>query len=212
MNIYGHFFSAPSNKVRYCANALGFEFSYHHVDLQQGEQQHPDFLDINQLGKIPALEDDGFMLSESDAICRYLANKAGKLYPNELQTRGRIDRWMDISAQTVLLQMSKILFNRFFAPMLGQEPNQTSIEEGQRNLGVILPHINNQLAQSSYLAGDELTIADISMLAAIDPFDMLEINLADYAQLKKWRTKLMQQAFYQDVHHHFGAEMEQGKP
>ena len=212
MNIYGHFFSAPSNKVRYCANAAGLEFTYHHVDLQQGEQQHPDFLDINQLGKVPAIEDDGFMLSESDAICRYLANKSGKLYPNDLQTRGRIDRWMDISAQTVLLQMSKILFNRFFAPMLGEEPNQTAIEEGQRNLGVILPHINNQLAQSSYLAGDELTIADISMLSAIDPFDMLEIDLTDYTQLKKWRKGLMQQAFYQDVHHHYGAEMEQGKP
>lgn len=212
MNIYGHFFSAPSNKVRYCANAVGLEFTYHHVDLQQGEQQHPDFLNINQLGKVPAIEDDGFMLSESDAICRYLANKAGKLYPDDLHTRARIDRWMDISAQTVLLQMSKILFNRFFAPMLGEEPNQTAIEDGQRNLGVILPHINNQLAQSAYLAGDELSIADISMLAAIDPFDMLEVDLSDYPQLKKWRKELMQQDFYQHVHHHYGAEMEQGKP
>lgn len=212
MNIYGHFFSAPSNKVRYCANALGFEFTYHHVDLQKGEQQHPDFLNINQLGKIPAIEDDGFMLSESDAICRYLANKAGKLYPDDLHARGRIDRWMDISAQTVLLQMSKILFNRFFAPMLGIEPNQTSIKEGQNNLTTILPHINNQLLQSKYLAGDEMSIADISMLAAVDPFDMIEVDLSEYPAITKWRQDLMQQKFYQDVHPHFASEMDLGKP
>ena len=191
---------------------MGFEFSYHHVDLQQGEQQHPDFLDINQLGKVPALEDDGFMLSESDAICRYMANKAGKLYPNDLQTRARIDRWMDNSAQTVLLQMSKILFNRFFAPMLGIEPNQTSINEGQKNLGTILPHINNQLLQSKYLAGDEMSIADISMLAAVDPFDMIEVDLSEYPAITKWRQDLMQQKFYQDVHPHFASEMDLGKP
>ncbi len=212
MNIYGHFFSAPSNKVRYCASALGLDFTYHHVDLQQGEQQHPDFLDINQLGKVPAIEDNGFVLSESDAICRYLANKSGKLYPDEIQTRARIDRWMDIAAQTVLLQMSKILFNRFFAPMLGEEPNQTSIDEGQRNLAVILPHINTQLTQTKYLGGNELSIADISMLAAIDPFDMIEIDLSIYPDIQQWREELMQHQFYQDVHQHFAAEMEQGKP
>lgn len=212
MNIYGHFFSVPSNKVRLCANALGVDFTYHHVDLQKGEQQQPTFLDINKLGKIPAIEDDGFLLSESDAICRYLANKSGALYPDEIQARGRIDRWMDISAQTVLLQMSKVFYNRFIAPMLGEEPNQTSIDEGVQNLGNILPHINTQLSLSEFLGGDEMSIADISMLAAMDPFDMIEIDLTDYPHISRWRKQLMQEKFYQDVHPHFGAEMEQGKP
>ena len=75
LKIYGADLSGPANKVRFVANYLGLKYDYVVVKLREGEHQKPEFLKINPIGKIPAIEDDGFTLFESNAICRYLADK-----------------------------------------------------------------------------------------------------------------------------------------
>ena len=82
MKIYGTYLSAPANKVRLTASALGLDVEYHNLDLTKGEHKSPEYLEVNPLGKVPAIDDDGFYLFESNAICRYMANKSDSdLYP-----------------------------------------------------------------------------------------------------------------------------------
>ena len=75
LNIYGSPLSSPTNKVRYVANFLGLNTEFHPVNLGAGEQRSPEYLKINPLAKVPAIEDEGFTLAESNAIIRYMANK-----------------------------------------------------------------------------------------------------------------------------------------
>ena len=73
--IYGADLSTPANKVRFVANALGLEYEYHRISLRDKEGQTEEYKRVHPAGKIPAIDDDGFVLFESNAIIRYLADK-----------------------------------------------------------------------------------------------------------------------------------------
>ena len=95
LKIYGGDLSSPANKVRFVANYLGLKYEYIAVKLREGEHQKPEFLKINPIGKIPAIDDAGFCLFESNAICRYLADKSSSsVYPRGLQERAIVDEWL----------------------------------------------------------------------------------------------------------------------
>ena len=207
MKIFGHFFSAPANQVRLTASAIGHDFEYIHVDLTTGEQKTEEYLAINPVGKVPALDDDGFKLSESNAISRYLACKTDcALYPNDAKARAVIDQWMDYSAHHVRANMAKILFNKMFAPLLGQEPDEKSMAEGRDLLDQNLAPVNSTLGEHAFLTGGALTIADTAMLAAMEPFDVIEYDYAKFGHIKRWRDQLMATDWYQRVHERYAAE------
>ena len=85
LKVYGFPLSFHSNKVQMCVQALELEHEFVLVNLSEGEQRAPDFLEVNPKGKVPAINDDGFCLSESQAIMRYLARKSKKFYPAEFK-------------------------------------------------------------------------------------------------------------------------------
>ncbi len=209
MKIYGHFLSAPANHVRLAASALGVDHEYVHVDLLAGENKSPAFLAVNPFGKVPALEDDGYTLSESCTIGRYLATREkSDLYPDEPKARGEVDQWSDFAAHHIRTNMAKVLFNKVFAPTMGREPNTASMEEGRNFLSQQVPHVEARLADRDYLCADRLTLADIAMLAAMEPFDLIEFDLAPYPNVKAWRERLMANDWYKRVHNHYAEEMQ----
>jgi len=75
LKIYGADLSAPANKVRFVANYLGLEYDYVQIKIREGEHRAEQFLKLNPVGKIPVIDDDGFTLYESNAICKYLCDK-----------------------------------------------------------------------------------------------------------------------------------------
>src|SRR5690349_22824760 len=131
LKIYAADLSGPANKVRFVANYLGLKYDYIVVKLREGEHQKPEFLKINPIGKIPAIEDDGFTLFESNAICRYLADKTkSPIYPKGLKERAVVDEWLDFGSMHVNLAVSKVVYSRIFAPMRKAEVDERSIKEG----------------------------------------------------------------------------------
>ncbi|MBL4852659.1 MAG: glutathione S-transferase family protein [Robiginitomaculum sp.] len=209
LKIYGHFMSMPTNKVRLCVSYLGLPHEYIHVDLQGGEQLKPEYLEVNPAGRVPAIDDSGFKLSQSDAINKYLCALSGPsaFYPQEPQEQAIINQWADMGSHHVLPAMARIFFNKIIAKLLGQEPDEASIKTGESMLERDLPFIDAQLQDNEYLAGDKITLADINLLAALEPADMCGVDLAKYTAIAKWREGLMKQEFYQSVHAHFAAEM-----
>jgi len=209
MKLYGNFFSSPANIVRYAANAMNVDYDYVHVDLVNGEHHKSEYKAISRFGKVPALQDGDFCLCESGAISRYLAGKAGSdLYPSNAQARAKTDEWMDYAAMHTRLAMSKVLFNMKFAPMMGIAVDENSLKEGRTMLEGQFPTIEATLSETSFLAGEKMTMADITMLGAMDPFEMIDVSLKDYPAISKWRAGLMAQDFYQRAHSHYGAELE----
>ncbi len=209
MDIYGHFLSAPANQVRLSVSALGVEANYHHVDLMTGQQKTPEFQAVNRFGKVPALVDGELKLAESNAICRYLGQKVGgDCFPADPAQQAVVDQWMEFSAHHIRANMSKVLFNKLFAPMMNMPIDENSLREGQDFLNQYLPMVEQQLGQSSYVTGESMTLADVALISAMEPFEKMEFSLADYPNISAWRSNIMAQEFYQKVHAHYGAEME----
>ncbi|NNC36316.1 MAG: glutathione S-transferase family protein [Acidimicrobiales bacterium] len=209
MNIYGHFFSMPSNKVRLCASYLGLPHEYHHVDLQSGAQMEPDFIGINPMGRVPAIEDDGFTLSQSNAICKYLCDLSGpsSFYPEDAQEQAVVNQWVSFASQHVQQAMSRLFFNKIVAPMLGEAADENSVKTGENMLARDLPHLEAKLVDNDYILGEKITLADIAMICALEPAEMVGLDLDPYSGIQKWRETIMNREFYKRVHAHFGAEM-----
>lgn len=210
LTIYGSDLSGPANKVRFVANFLGLEYKYHFMNLREGEHKKEWFLKINPVGKIPAMSDGDFNLFESGAICKYLCEKASsELYPKDLKQRAVVNQWIDFSALHIGVNMSKVTFNRVFAPRMNRPVSQESITDGETFLGQQLPIIEQQLSQHKFLCGAQVTLADLSLLAALDPAELSGIDLGKYPQITAWRNNLRSKEFYTKCFKEYGEMLKQ---
>lgn len=210
LKIYGSNLSSPANKVRFVANHLGIQYDYIIVNLREGEQHRPEFLKINPVGKIPAIDDEGFFLFESNAICRYLADKNNSsIYPRGLKERAQVDEWLDFGSMHVAASVSKVVYNRIFAPMRKAEVDERSIKEGLEFLTRFLPVVDRQLANNKFLMGNSITLADFNMLAGLDPVEAAQIDINNYANICRWRNELKKQDFYTRCHKEYGESLKQ---
>lgn len=208
LTIYGSDLSAPAVKVRFVANYLGLKYEYKKVDLRAGDHKKPEFLKINPVGKVPVIDDDGFVLAESGAIIKYLSEKVkSPLYPQGLKERAVQDQWIDFLTLHVGVAFQKIVYNRIFAPRRNIPVDETALREGQQFLDRFLPVVEAQLAKSPYIAGDRITLADFTLLAIADPAEMANIDLSAYPHFVKWRNDLRQQDFYTKCHKEYGESL-----
>ena len=201
LKIYGADLSAPANKVRMAANALGVEYEYIRVSIRDGENRTEEYLQMHPAGKVPVIDDNGFVLFESDAIIKYLATKQkSSLYPEEIKLRALTDQWMDFVAIHVGGAMGKVLFNRVFASFAKVPVDENSLNDGLKFLSRFLPVIDHQLSKARYLTSEQLSLADISLLATLDPAEIAEVDLTSYKNIVQWRNKLSQKEFYTKCH------------
>jgi glutathione S-transferase len=205
LKIYGADLSSPANKVRFVANYLSLPYEYIPIKLREGEQRRPEFLKVNPVGKVPAIDDGGFCLFESGTIIKYLADKQkSPIYPSGLKERAMVDQWIDFINNHVSLAMSKVVYNRVFAKNIpGARLDERSIEDGLSFLSKFLPIVDAQLAQGKYFMGDNITLADFTLLAALDPAEAADIDLSSYKNITKWRNELRSQSFYTKCHRDF---------
>ena len=96
MKLYYHPVSTTSRPIVLFAHESGIKLDYQVVDLFTGAQFQPEYAAINPSNQVPVLEDDGFRLTESSAILKYLADKiSSPAYPKDLRQRARVNERMD---------------------------------------------------------------------------------------------------------------------
>ena len=205
LTIYGSDLSSPAIKVRLVVSYLGIEHKWQLVNLREGEQKKEWFLKINPVGKVPAIDDDGFHLFESNAICRYLADKHNSpLYPKGLKERAIVEQWIDFISMHIGVHFSTVAFNRIFAARMNKPVNEQSLADAIKFLGMHLPVIEKQLSGHKNVVGNDPTLADIVLFAMLEPADMADISLAPYPKLAAWREELKQQPFYTKCYKEYG--------
>ena len=201
LKIYGANLSAPANKVRMTANVLGIAYEYVQVKIREGDNRKPEYLKLHPAGKVPVINDNGFVLFESDAIVKYLANSVlSPLYPDEFKQRAVIDQWMDFIALHVGSAMGRVLFNRVFASFAKIPVDERSLNDGLKFLDRFLPVVDQQLAKGRYIASNNFSLADISLLATLDPAEVAGVELSSYEHIVKWRAGLIRKDFYTKCH------------
>lgn len=208
LKIYGSDLSGPANKVRFAANALGLPYEYIRVNMREGEHKKPEYIQLHPAGKVPVLDDDGFVLFESNAMMKYLAGKKkSDLYPQDLKERMVVDQWIDFASFHVGDAVSRVTYNRFFASLRNFPVDESSLKAGLEFLNRYLPIIDGQLGRHAYLAGDKLTLADINLLAILDPAEVANIDLSPYKNIVRWRKELKAKDFYTKCHREYAESL-----
>jgi glutathione S-transferase len=212
LTIYGSDLSGPAIKVRLTATYLGLEHKWQIINLREGEQKQEWFLKINPVGKIPAMDDEGFHLFESNAICKYLAEKQGSpLLPKDLKTRAVIEQWIDFITVHIGVHAATVTYSRVFAPRLNRPVNEQALADALKFLEQYLPILEKQLSAHAYVAGKSITLADLTLLAVLEPAELSGIKLSAYPKLAAWRQDLKQQSFYTKCYKEYGEQLLQKK-
>jgi glutathione S-transferase len=162
LKIYGRADSINVRKVLWLADELGLQ--YEREDWGRGFQPvtDPAFTAINPFAVVPAINDDGFVLSESHAILRYLAAKHGRtdLLPADIKQRALIERWMDWQATEHSNACRPAMMGGVFKVAVpgGEDAVRASLQQWPK----VMMMIERQLESSGgHIAGPAFTLADI---------------------------------------------------
>ncbi|WP_445145739.1 glutathione binding-like protein [Dyella sp. Tek66A03] len=190
------YFAATPNglKLKLFLEEAGLPYFVTPVNIGKGEQFTPEFLAISPNNKIPAIVDHApagggapITLFESGAIMLYLAEKAGRLIPTEIQGRAQVLQWL-------FWQMAGL------GPMAGQighfnvyAPEQVpyAIDRYTRETARLYGVLNQRLADREFIAGD-FSIADIACYPWIVPHEAHGQTLSDFPHLERWFVAMSQ--------------------
>ncbi len=185
--------SPRSFKVLAAASYLDLPHETCVVDLGKGEHRRPEYAAINPNCKVPALEEDGFRLWEANAILEYLAAKrpdAG-LLPEDPARRAQVAQWQSWSLAHWEPACAPVLFERCVKPLLGLgESDAAEVERGLAAYARVAPILDSQLAQSRYVAGPEMSVADFSLGAALNLAEPAGFPLDEYPNMRRWHGEL----------------------
>jgi len=174
-------------RVQWALEELGLPYRVHALDHSGGELDREAYSRISPFHQVPVIEDDGFAVAESGAIVLYLAEKAGKLIPSDVQGRTRVAQWCFAAASTVggmlmCLDVAEIFDGDKMAPKL---------HAGVREIAHrFLSDLERQLEDRAWIACDDFTVADIMMacvLRSIRNTDLLE----PFSKLKAYYARCM---------------------
>ena len=208
LKIYYHPLSFPSLGPVFTAEAIGVDYEKEVVDLQGGQNKTAEYKAISPSGKVPALQDGDFNMNESAAMMRYIARREkSELYPADIKSQAKVNQWIDYINHHIRAPVGRVQFNRVVAPMMGADVDESSIKLGFHFLGNNLPLIESRLSESAFLCGDKMSLADIALVAALEPTTMAKIDLTPYPVLTAWLKARQSETFYTNIHSHFGAEL-----
>ncbi|KAJ7093286.1 glutathione S-transferase [Mycena belliarum] len=173
LKLYGG--SAPANGSGIIAMVLlekKIPFEFIHIDLSKGDNKTPEYLALHPLGRIPMIiDDDGFILYEARAICRYLeekyADQGTRLIPTGLRDKARFEEGASVELTEIFPRLMKVATELGLNPQEKASTDEAALPEAQAALAKTLSEYEWMLSQQKYIGGDELTLADIFHLYVV---------------------------------------------
>jgi len=187
LKILGRITSSNVQKVVWLCDELGVPYERTDIGGPFGGNDKPEYLSINPNARVPTIDDDGFILWESNAIVRYLAEKHGQdsaLWPKSLQDRASAGRWMDWTATTLSPAHVPVFQGLIRTPEA--ERNMDAILKARDGYSKAVSVLDWWLADHEYLSGDEFGFGDIPPAPFVFRWFNLPIEREDYPHLKRW--------------------------
>ncbi|QOU03225.1 glutathione S-transferase [Pseudomonas fluorescens] len=186
IKLYGFPLSGHSHRVELMLSLLGLPSEFILVDLKQGAHKTPEFLaTLNSFGQVPAIDDNGTILADSNAILVYLANRYGdgQWLPSDPVGQARVQRWLSAAAG----QLHAGPASARLAVVFGADVDTvTAISRSH----ALLALMEQQLSQSRFLAGEQPSIADIAFYTYVAHAPEGNVSLADYPQVRAWLASI----------------------
>jgi GST-like protein len=170
-------------KVAIMLEEVGLPYCVHPIDITKGHQFDPAFLTISPNNKIPAIVDteNGLHLMESGAILMYLAEKTGKLWPQDFPVKWRVAEWLMWQMGGAGPFLGQVHHFVKFNPGKSSYAEERYSKEAQRLWRVL----DTRLGDVEYVASD-YSIADIAIWPWISRFEWQTVNFNEYPNIKRW--------------------------
>lgn len=198
LKVWGRKTSINVQKVMFTVGELGLEHERLDYGGQFGKLETPEYGLLNPNRLVPTIDDKGFVLWESNAIVRHLAQRYGRgtLSPADEQTFARADSWMDWSLTSIYQDIITTCFLQLVRTT-ARERNAGVVEAAARRAGEKLAILDQQLIGRSFIVGEALTIADIAVGTLMYRYFTLAIPRPRLANLEAWYERLKKRPAYQ---------------
>lgn len=212
ITLYIDWLSQPCRAVALLLKECNIPFNTIPIALQKGDTRTAEFKKINPAGKVPIIIDNsnsGIIINESHSIMRYICrqynNQSPQLqhwYPqSNTLTVTRIDQWLDWHHLNLRLAVVKLISGQVFYPAAGRSEYDINLilKEGNSLLKSSLNYINNAVINQLYLAGNEISIADLSLSAEIAQLGLTGSSISPYPALQAWFNRVQQLQHWAEV-------------
>jgi len=181
MKLLGRKTSGNVQKVLFLLEELKLPYEREDYGRQFNNTQTPEYLRLNPNAKVPTLVDDKRVIWESNTILRYLAAKAkSPLYPTDPGQRSQVERWMDWQ----LASLNNPYLAMFREAKLEPAKRSADFANQQKDLGAQLSILDK--AMGKFVAGDELSIADMCLAPIVYRCLRFGVDLPELANVKRW--------------------------
>lgn len=195
--VWGRANSSNVMKVVWLLEELGLPYERIDVGGPFGQTDTPAYLAMNPNRKVPTLEEDGFVLWESNAILRFLCAEHAPdspMWPRDLRARASIDRWMDWQQTTVDAPQRVLLQRLVRTPPAQRDP--AVIEAAAAELRHWWSILDAVLARGPYVNGETFTLADIALGVHVHRWFAYGVARPDQPHLQAWYERLLARPVY----------------
>ncbi len=184
-------------RALWVAKELGLDYEHIKIEIGDAGARQPEFLAINPNGRLPAIDDDGFVLVESLAITLYLAKKhsSGKLYPGTLEGEAKAWQWSLWAVTEVDRGVN--IWSLHAVRLPPEEQDLAKRAEALAVLAAPFKVLDGAVTDRPYLLGDEFTVADLNVSAVISR--AVDMDLAAWPNLKAWLLRCLERPAAQEA-------------
>jgi glutathione S-transferase len=196
LKLWGRTNSINVQKVLWALAELNLPYERIDAGLQFGVVNEPSYRKMNPNGRVPTIEDDGFVLWESNAIVRYLSAQhgAGTLCPNDPRRRADADRWMDWATGTVAPALTPVFWGLIRTPP--EKRNTALIEAEAEKAAQAFQVLEQGLEGRDYAAGKAFTMGDIPLGAFVYRWYALAVKRPALDRVEAYYKRLQQRPAY----------------
>jgi glutathione S-transferase len=191
MKLYQAPFSTSAFKARAVVHELGIPCEFVDINMMKGEHKSPAYLAVNPNGKVPTLEDDGYIVWESNAIICYLAAKKPEsgLLLTDPRGMATMHQWLQWQATTFSHSTSEVNTQTVYTRFTGRQKDEAKYAAGMELLKRDLELLEKSLQGKEYLC-DKLSVADFSIVSGLQLRAVMGVNLDPYPNVKAWVARM----------------------
>ena len=185
MKLYHFPLSGHAHRARLFVSLLGTPCEVVDVDLRSGAHKTPDFLALNPFGQVPVLDDDGTIVSDSNAILVYVATKLGRTdwLPQDAKGAAAVQRWLSVAA-------GDLAFGPAAARLITVFGAKHNPDDVIARAHVLLKRLEAHLAGRDWLVGTAPTIADVALYSYLSSAPEGNVDLSAYARVNAWLRRI----------------------
>ncbi|WP_426783280.1 glutathione S-transferase family protein [Pseudomonas atacamensis] len=185
VKLYRHPLSGHSHRVELMLSLLDVPTELVFVDLMKGAHKTPEFLALNRFGQVPVIDDNGTVLADSNGILVYLASKYGngQWLPRDPVEQAKVQRWLSVAA-------GQISSGPATARLITVFGAGYDAADAIKRSHALLQVMEDELANSAFLAGDKATVADVAAYTYVAHAPEGNVSLDEYPNVRAWLARV----------------------